>query len=74
MRFGDWKAVRNGPAKPIELYDLATDLAESKDLAAEKPDLVAKAEGYMKSMRADHPDWPLVMKKAGKKRAAKKKL
>jgi arylsulfatase A-like enzyme len=74
VRFGDWKAVRNGPAKPIELYDLATDLSESKDLAAEKPDLVAKADSLMKSMRVDHPDWPLVEKKAGKKKAAKKKL
>ena len=67
VRFGDWKAIRNGPAKQIELYDLATDLAETKDLAAEKPDLVAKVDGYMKSMRVDHPDWPLVEKKAGKK-------
>lgn len=71
VRFGDWKAVRNGPAKPIELYNLATDLAESKDLAAEKPDLVAKAESLMKNLRTDHPDWPLVMKQPGKK--AKKK-
>lgn len=73
VRFGDWKAVRNGPAKPIELYDLATDLAESKDLAAEKPDLVAKAKSLMKSMRTEHADWPLVMKQAGKKKATKKK-
>jgi len=67
VRFGDWKAVRNGPAKPIELYDLATDLAESKDLSAEKPELVAKAESLMKTLRTDHPDWPLVMKQPGKK-------
>jgi len=67
VRFGDWKAVRNGPAKPIELYDLATDLAESKDLATQKPDLVAKAESLMKTLRTDHPDWPLVMKQSGKK-------
>jgi hypothetical protein len=61
------------PEAPIELYDLKTDLAESKDLATEKPDLVAKAESLMKSMRADHPDWPLVMKQSGKKNATKKK-
>jgi len=69
-RFGDWKVVRNGPESPIELYDLKTDAAESKNLAAEKPDLVAKAEALMKSSRTEHPDWPLVQKKAGK---AKKK-
>jgi arylsulfatase A-like enzyme len=71
VRFGDWKAVRNGPAKPIELYNLATDLAESKDLAAEKPDLVIQAESLMKTLRTDHPDWPLVMKQAGKKEKKK---
>lgn len=66
VRFGDWKAVRNGPEKPIELYDLKTDAAESHDLAAGHPDLVAKAEALMKSSRTEHPDWPLVQKKPGK--------
>ncbi|MEZ5384221.1 MAG: arylsulfatase [Prosthecobacter sp.] len=70
VRFGDWKAVRNGPEKPIELYDLKTDATESHDLATDKPDLVAKAEALMKSSRTEHPDWPLVQKKPGK---AKKK-
>src|SRR6185295_9133364 len=36
IRFGDWKAVKNGPAAAIELYDLKTDTAETKNLAAEK--------------------------------------
>jgi arylsulfatase A len=70
VRFGDWKAVRNGPESPIELYDLKTDAAESNDLARQKPNLVAKAEALMKSSRTEHPDWPLVQKRAGK---AKKK-
>lgn len=59
LRFGDWKAVRNGPAGPLELYDLKTDAAESRNLAAEKPDLVAKAEALMKQARVDDPNWPL---------------
>ncbi len=66
VRFGDWKAVRNGPEKPIELYDLKTDAAESQDLAQSRPDLVAKAAALMKSSRTDDPDWPLVQKKPGK--------
>ena len=66
VRFGDWKAIRNGPEMSIELYDLKTDAAESKDLAQSKPDLVAKAENWMKSSRTDDPDWPLVQKKPGK--------
>jgi arylsulfatase A-like enzyme len=71
VRFGNWKAVRNGPSKPIELYDLATDLSESKDLAKEKVEVVAKAELLMKSMRVDSPDWPLVDKREGKKKKRK---
>jgi arylsulfatase A-like enzyme len=66
VRFGDWKAVRQGPEKPVELYDLKTDAAEAHDLAASKPDLVAKAEALMKSARTEHPDWPLVQKRPGK--------
>ena len=73
VRFGDWKAVRNGPSKAVELYDLSTDLAESRDLAREKPDLVVRAEGLMQSMRSLHPDWPLLDRQPGKMKAAKKK-
>lgn len=62
VRWGDWKAVRNGPAKAIEIYDLKADAAESKDLAAERPELVAKAEALMKSARVDDPNWPLSKK------------
>ena len=65
VRNGDWKAVRNGPSKPIEIYDLKTDAAESKNLASEKPDLVAKAGSLMKSARTDHPAWPLRDRRAG---------
>lgn len=72
VRFGDWKAVKNGPSAPIELYDLKTDLAESKNLAAEKPELVARAAELMKSCRTDDPDWPLTEPAARKKNAARK--
>jgi len=68
VRFGDWKAVRQGPEKPVEIYDLKTDAAEVHDLAASKPDLVAKAEALMKSSRSEHPDWPLVQQRPGKKK------
>lgn len=67
VRFGNWKAVRNGPSRPIELYDLATDVAETKDLAAEKPELVAKAEMLMKEERTEDPNWPLRDRKPGRR-------
>ncbi|WP_206291604.1 arylsulfatase [Humisphaera borealis] len=65
IRFGDWKAVRNGPSAPIELYDLSVDVAETKNLAVSKPDLVAKAEKLMKEARVDDPNWPMKDGKAG---------
>ena len=69
VRFGNWKAVRNGPGTPLELYDLKADAGEKTNLATQNPDLVAKAEALLKSARVDDPDWPLVAK--GKKAAAK---
>jgi arylsulfatase A len=59
IRFGDWKAVRNGPGVALELYDLAKDVGETTNIAAQHPDLVAKAEKLMKEARVDDPKWPL---------------
>jgi len=66
VRFANWKAVRNGPGLPLELYDLATDLAESKNLAAAKPDVVARAEAFMKAAHTDEPNWPLTGRAAAR--------
>jgi arylsulfatase A len=70
LRWGDWKAVRNGPSKPIEIYNLKTDAAESKNLATEMPELVAKAEAMMAAARVDDPNFPMRDSKPG---AGKKK-
>jgi arylsulfatase A-like enzyme len=44
IRQGTWRAIRTKPNAKWELYDLAADPSESKDLAAVKPDIVAKLE------------------------------
>ena len=76
VRWGDWKAVRNGPSAAIEIYDLKSDAGETKNLAAQKPELVAKAEALMKSARTpDEVNWPMRDRPGagGKKGAGKKK-
>ena len=75
LRWEDWKAVRNGPSKPIEIYDLRMDPAESKNIASERPELVSKAESLMKAARVDDSNWPLIDRKPvpAKGEAVKKK-
>ncbi|TWT70628.1 arylsulfatase [Crateriforma conspicua] len=58
-RFGDWKAVRLGVDRPIEIYDLAQDPAESNDLAESRPDLVANAAEIFSEAHRENPHWPL---------------
>ncbi|RMG40818.1 MAG: arylsulfatase, partial [Planctomycetota bacterium] len=55
VRMGRWKAVRqkmlrknNPDPLKIELYDLQTDVGESRDVAAEHPDIVRRAAELMK--------------------------
>ncbi|MGK0187818.1 MAG: arylsulfatase A [Verrucomicrobiales bacterium] len=58
-RFGDWKAVRNGIDKKIEIYDLAKDAGESTDLAESRPELVTRAKQIFKEAHRADPNWPL---------------
>jgi len=51
---------------PLELYNLADDVGETRDLAATHPDLVAKAETLMRQAHRDDPVWPI---RLGKKPA-----
>ncbi len=56
---GTWKGVRGGPGRPWELYDLASDPAETRDLAAVHPEIVARLEQLARTARANSPDWPV---------------
>ena len=46
-RTGDWKGLKLGPEKPLELYHLANDPGETNNVAAANPDIVAKIEDYL---------------------------
>ena len=59
VRFGDWKAVKNGPTAAIELYDLKVNPGEKSNVAGKHPEEVAHAGRLMAAAREDHPDWPL---------------
>lgn len=57
---GHWKAIRLKTLNaPIELYDLGSNLAEKPDVAAQHPDLVARAAALFKSARFDNEHWKL---------------
>ncbi|MFM8335391.1 MAG: N-acetylgalactosamine 6-sulfate sulfatase, partial [Opitutaceae bacterium] len=58
-RWGNWKAVRNGLDRPVEIYDLAADPGEARDLASTRPDLVARAEEILRTARVADRNWPL---------------
>jgi arylsulfatase A-like enzyme len=64
-RIGDWKAVRHGLKKPIELYDLKSDPAETTDVADKRPDMVRRFEEYLKTARTDSEIWPIRERPAG---------
>jgi len=71
VRFGKWKAVRRGihtnPDSPIELYNLEDDIAEKKDVAKDHPQLVQRAEAYMKSRElAVLMEWNFYKPQAGR--------
>ncbi|MBT5186253.1 MAG: arylsulfatase, partial [Kordiimonadaceae bacterium] len=52
-RLGKWKAVRlgghNDANAPIELYNLDIDRAESNDVAADNPDVIARVQAVFNS-------------------------
>ncbi len=78
VRQGDWKGIRHKLQKdadaPIELYNLANDLGEETDVAAQHPDVVAEIHRIMTEERiAPDPDplfTPAKPKKAKKKKSA----
>jgi arylsulfatase A-like enzyme len=58
--FDQWKAVKSGLNKPIELYDLQQDPGEKQDVAKQHPEVVAKAQQIMTKAHVDIPEWPMV--------------
>ena len=55
----NWKAVRPKLDGPIEIYDLTNDLGEKHDVAAQRPDVVAEFEKFLRTAHIDAPEWPV---------------
>ena len=47
VRWGKWKAVREGPDDPLELFDLSADLGEETNVAADNPAVVRAILNYI---------------------------
>jgi arylsulfatase A-like enzyme len=51
LRQGDWKIVREKPTLPWQLFDLKSDLGESKNLAKEQPEQLEKLKATFAAWR-----------------------
>jgi arylsulfatase A-like enzyme len=62
VRMGNWKAVKLNIDKDTEfqteLYDLSTDMGETKNIARARPDIVVKMEEIMKQAHIPSQDFP----------------
>jgi arylsulfatase A-like enzyme len=59
VRMGPWKAVRLKKDAPLEIYNLASDPGEQRDVAAANPKIVAQVEEYLKTARTESARWPV---------------
>jgi arylsulfatase A len=64
VRFGDWKLYRRDQGAPLELYELAKDIGETRNVAAQNPDITAKLARLLMSARFDSADFPLSQRKS----------
>ena len=66
VRMGKWKGVRQQAMKiadaQIELYDLSNDPAESHDISASQPEVVARIRKVMQTQHIENKDFPFTKK------------
>ena len=60
VRLGDWKGIRLGKDEGwIQLYDLASDIGESRDVSEEHPDVVTRIAAILDTASVPHPRYPI---------------
>jgi arylsulfatase A len=58
IRMGNWKGIKPGLERPLELYDLSSDMGETTNVAEGHPDIVRKMEALLISARTESSIWP----------------
>jgi len=53
VRMGNWKAVRNDPDRPLELFNLESDIGETTDVSSRHPQVMRKIEEYLQACRSE---------------------
>jgi uncharacterized sulfatase len=66
VRSGDWKLIYYPSKKVHELYNLKTDVAETRNLAADYPEIVKQMLDIMHEAHSSHPTYPLFYEKTNK--------
>lgn len=59
VRLDDWKGIRLGMDSDIQLYDLSTDIGESRDVADRHPDIVKQIAQIMQSAPTPSERYPV---------------
>lgn len=57
-RMGKWKAVWRASDKPLELYNLESDLGETKDVADANPKITKRMRRFLETSRTTSERWP----------------
>ncbi|RMF96728.1 MAG: N-acetylgalactosamine-6-sulfatase, partial [Planctomycetota bacterium] len=69
VRMGRWKALRTDcykdPHAPLKLFDLATDIGETTNVADRHPEIVARAEEILRREHTPSPYWDFETKRHG---------
>jgi arylsulfatase A-like enzyme len=64
VRIGTYKAIEQPKGSPLRLYNLKGDIGEEKDLAADQPEMVAKAKEVMAKAYRPSERWKFPMAKS----------
>ncbi len=70
VRMGKWKAIcKSMTGTRLELYNLKTDLGETRDVSEEHPEVVARALAAMRQAHTPSPLWKVRGRRPSQKKA-----